>query len=201
MTVQEAIARRRSIRRFTQEPVAREELLELLEAARLSPSSINAQPWRFRLVTDRETIAWLSGPPTSKQRWLANAPAVIVCCVDQEAYLKDAKANLHALRDAGMVDDEFHQEVMAKYLGPVEAMPLLVRGAAVMNLAIALSAMMLRAVELGLGTTWVGRVDDAEVRARLGIPDRYSVAALLAVGHPGENPEPRPRKSLDDLLV
>lgn len=201
MTVQEAIARRRSIRRFTQDPVAREELLELLEAARLSPSSINAQPWRFRLVTDRETIAWLSGPPTSKQRWLANAPAVIVCCVDQEAYLKDAKANLHALRDAGMVDDEFHQEVMTKYLGPVEAMPLLVRGAAVMNLAIALSAMLLRAVELGLGATWVGRVDDAEVRDRLGIPDRYYVAALLAVGHPGEDPEPRPRKSLQDLLV
>jgi len=201
MTVKEAVAKRRSIRKFLPDPVDRADLLELIEAARLSPSSINAQPWRFRIVTSPEDIAWMAGPVTSRQRWLAKAPAVIVCCVDQEAYLSDAKANLHALRDAGLVDEEFQQEVLTKYLAPAEAMPLLVRASAVMNLAIALSAMLLRAVELGLGAAWVGRVDDAQVRDRLGIPERYHVAALLAVGRPGEDPPPRPRKSLDEIMI
>lgn len=201
MNVIDAIGKRRSIRKFTDEPVSREDLMQIIEAARLSPSSINAQPWRFRLVTDRADIEWLSGPVTSKQRWIAGAPAVIVCCVDAAAYMKDSRTIIHALRDAGMIDDEFLSEVENKYLSPVSEIPALVHASAALNLAIAMSAMMLRIVELGLGSTWVGRVDDQPVRKRLGLPDNVNVVALLPVGYPAESPEARPRKSLDEILV
>jgi nitroreductase len=201
MNVKDAIEKRRSIRKFTDKPVSREDLLEIIEAARLSPSSINAQPWRFRIVTDRADIEWFSGPVTSKQRFIAGAPAVIVCCVDASAYMKDSRAVIHALRDAGMIDDEFVAEVENKYLNPVSEIPALVHASAALNLAIAMSAMMLRAVELGLGATWVGRVDDQPVRERLGLPDNVSVVALLPVGYPAESPEARPRKALEEILL
>lgn len=202
MTVKEAIARRRSIRKYTDEPVSRELLLELVEAARLSPSGCNSQPWRFRLVTDRPTIEWLGGEASGGQRWVGKAGAAIVCCVDASAYLCDSRATLRALREAGLMSPEFAENVEQSYLKPAESgPPELLKGAAALNLAIALSAMWLRAVELGLGCTWVGRVESELVKARLGLPEHLAVMALLPVGHPAENPEPRPRKALEDILI
>lgn len=202
MTVKEAISKRRSIRKYTDQPVSGEHLLELIEAARLSPSGCNSQPWRFRLVTDREDIAWFGGPATAGQRWVGKAGAVIVCCVDTSAYLCDSRASIRALSEAGLMSPEFAADVDESYLKPAESgPPELLRGAAALNLAIAMSAMLLRAVELGLGTTWIGRLEEKLIRERLGLPESLGVTALLAVGHPAENPPQRPRKSLEEILV
>jgi len=202
MTVKDAIAIRRSIRKFTSEPVSREDLMQIIEAARLSPSGCNSQPWRFRLVTDRPGIEWFGGPATAEQRWVGRAGAVIVCCVDTSAYLCDSRSTIRALREAGLMSPEFAADVNDSYLKPAETGPKAVlKGAAALNLAIAMSAMMLRAVELGLGTTWIGRLSEELIKDRLGLPESLGIVALLAVGHPGENPEPRPRKSLEEILV
>jgi nitroreductase len=50
MEVFEAIKARRSVRSYTPEPVPDEVLRRLLEAARLAPSAMNYQPWRFIVV-------------------------------------------------------------------------------------------------------------------------------------------------------
>jgi nitroreductase len=202
MTVKDAIAKRRSIRKFTSEPVSHEYLMEVLEAARLSPSGCNSQPWRFRLVKNKPGIEWFGGPATAGQRWVGRAGAVIVCCVDTSAYLCDSRASIRALREAGLMSPEFAADVDESYLKPTENGPQAVlKGVAALNLAIAMSAMMLRAVELGLGTTWIGRLDEELIKEHLGLPEELGVVALLAVGHPGESPNPRPRKSLEDILV
>lgn len=202
MNVKEAIEKRRSIRRFTDQPVSREELLELVEAARLSPSGCNSQPWRFRLVTERDDIAWLGGPATARQGWIAKAGGGIVCCVDTGAYMSDSRSTIAALRDAGLLTDEFAQDMENSYLKPAEcAPPGVLRGAASLNLAVAMSAMMLRAVEMGLGTTWIGRLEEHMVRERFSLPGNLEVVALLVVGYPRENPAPRPRKALEEILV
>lgn len=50
MQVAEAVARRRSVRAFTSEPVSPELLRELIELAARAPSGGNLQPWRIHLV-------------------------------------------------------------------------------------------------------------------------------------------------------
>ncbi|MFZ5425607.1 MAG: nitroreductase family protein [Thermodesulfobacteriota bacterium] len=202
MTVKEAIGKRRSIRRFTDEPVTLEELMELVEAARLSPSGCNSQPWRFRLVTDRDAVRWFGGEATGGQGWVGKAGAVIVCCVDTGAYMKDSRSTIKALREAGLMTPEFADDVEEAYLKPAECGPPgILKSAAALNLAIAMSAMMLRAVELGLGTTWIGRLEEEMVKGKLGLPGELGVIALLAVGRPAEDPAPRPRKSAVEILV
>ena len=49
--VLEAIRERRSIRKYTDEPVSREDLTTILEAGQWAPSGLNNQPWRFLVVT------------------------------------------------------------------------------------------------------------------------------------------------------
>ncbi len=73
----EHILQRRSIRRYTAEPVSREDLEALLRAAMAAPSAMNRKPWEFLVVTEPERLAAL------RRRLVLgnyNAPAAIVVC-------------------------------------------------------------------------------------------------------------------------
>jgi nitroreductase len=60
MQTWEAIESRRNVRSFTERPILAEDLDQILEAGRRSPSSQNWQPWDFILVTDREQLRELA---------------------------------------------------------------------------------------------------------------------------------------------
>jgi nitroreductase len=60
METWDAITSRRNVRSFTDRPVPAEDLDQILEAGRRSPSSQNWQPWNFILVTDREQLRKLA---------------------------------------------------------------------------------------------------------------------------------------------
>ena len=59
MEVKEALLKRRSVRKFTAEPVSEEMIEELLHAAMSGPSACNRKPWDFYVVTNEEKIGEL----------------------------------------------------------------------------------------------------------------------------------------------
>ena len=56
MELKEALEKRRSVRKFTQEAVPEELVEELLHAAMSAPSACNRKPWEFWVVTEPETL-------------------------------------------------------------------------------------------------------------------------------------------------
>ena len=80
MKFKEVIKKRRSIRKYKDTPVPKEQILEILEAARIAPSASHRQPWHFIVVEDKETIKKLA-----KSEWAATAPVMIVGLADQAA--------------------------------------------------------------------------------------------------------------------
>ena len=80
METMEAILTRRSIRRYTRQPVADEVLEELLKAAMYAPSAGNCQPWHFVVIKDRKILDEIPRfHPYS--RMLKEAPvAILVGC-------------------------------------------------------------------------------------------------------------------------
>lgn len=92
MDVMEAIKGRRSIRQFTEEPLRRDELDRLLEAARWAPSGGNEQRWRFVVVTSpsqRELIRKFA------PGIFAMPAAFIVICAEMEPDANDWKQKLY----------------------------------------------------------------------------------------------------------
>ncbi len=77
----DAILARRSIRRYTDEPVSDADIRMLLEAGMSAPSGSNRKPWHFVTVTDRSKLDALAD---SAPYWkmLAEAPLAIVVCGD-----------------------------------------------------------------------------------------------------------------------
>lgn len=73
----EAIFRRRSIRKYTEQPVEAEKLDLLLQAAMAAPSAMNCKPWEFVVVTDPDKLAQFRKRLIFGNR---NAPAAIVVC-------------------------------------------------------------------------------------------------------------------------
>ncbi len=68
------------------------------------------------------------------------------------------------------------------------------------DLSIATSYMTLEAHELGLGTCWLGHFYEDKVKETLNIPDSVRVVALLSLGYPAEEPAPRTRKKMEDIV-
>lgn len=66
--------------------------------------------------------------------------------------------------------------------------------------AIVLEHIVLEAVELGLGTCWIGAFKEDDVKKILKIPEDKKVVALLIIGYPDENPPSKPRKDVSELV-
>ncbi|NCC23829.1 MAG: nitroreductase family protein [Deltaproteobacteria bacterium] len=81
MEVFEAIANRRSVRKYTDKPVADDQIRTILEAAMMAPSAGNAQPWQFVVVRDREILAALKDI-NPYAAMAARAPLGILVCGD-----------------------------------------------------------------------------------------------------------------------
>ena len=56
MEVKEALLKRRSVRKFTEEPVSEEHINELLHAAMSGPSACNKKPWEFYVISNKDTL-------------------------------------------------------------------------------------------------------------------------------------------------
>lgn len=203
MTVSEAIAARHSVRSYAPRALTEAEIRELLEAGRAAPSSLNSQPWRFKVVTDKADLAWFgTSEATRKQAWLAQAPAIFVCCADLEHYVKDAQAMAFFYRENNLIQGETMDGIEDHVARAAAAEEQAKFGSCAMNTGLAVAFMMLKAVEMGLGTCWVGMFNEARVKERCGIPANYRVVCLLAVGHPDEAAtHPKKRKSLDEIRI
>lgn len=159
----DSIFARTSIRKFTNEPVEREELERLLHAGMAAPSAANQQPWEFFVATDAPLKQELSEcSPYAK--CAAEAAAVIVVCKRKEGL-------------------RFPQN-------------------AVQDLSACTENILLEATELQLGAVWLGiypETDRAEAVAKiLGTSsDEHEPFALVAIGHPAEEFEPRSAKRMD----
>ncbi len=68
------------------------------------------------------------------------------------------------------------------------------------DLSIALDHISLAAVELGLGTCWIGAFHPGEMREYLDVPDEFDITMCMAVGYPSEPGQSPVKKSLDELL-
>lgn len=77
MELKEVLLKRRSVRKFTNEPVSDEMINELLHAAMSGPSACNKRPWEFYVVTNKEKMEKLKS--ASRFTKITATLAIIVC--------------------------------------------------------------------------------------------------------------------------
>ncbi len=76
------LKKRRSVRRYKEQKVSKEQIDILMKAALLSPSSRNLRPWEFVVITDKKLLEQLSRAKLSGSSFLSKAPLGIVVLGD-----------------------------------------------------------------------------------------------------------------------
>ena len=176
MNVSDAIAQRRSIKKFQDRPVSREEIEALLDAAVLAPNHKLTQPWRFYVL----------GPESRRRYGLALGERKARKLPDPDA--------ASAIREKTAAEYETFPALIAVAMVLHESPETREEDyAAVMQ---AIANIMLAAVERGLGTHMRtgGVMDDPAARAAVGVREGERIVALLNVGVPAEVPAPKPRQ-------
>ena len=175
MEVFEAMATRRSVRKYLPEPLADGDLERILEAGRMAASWANTQCWEVVVVCDPAMKARLAatlseGNPARAA--VAEAPVVLVACgrAGRAGYKKGQATTVHG--DWMLFD-----------------------------VALFLSNVTHAAHALGYGTVHVGLFDHAAAGSALGAPDDVRVVELMPMGRPSGPPrEAPPRRPLAELV-
>lgn len=199
MDVKEAILIRRSIRKFKEIPVDKSVMHELLEAARLAPSGTNIQPWRFIAVTSTEMKSKLTAC-TVGMKFIAKAPLVMVCCADLTA-VDTRSERISELVENGAFAGTGIDTVLTDPQNRPQRDGAAQLAYVNLNTAIAIEHMILRGVELGLGSCWIMMFRQRKVKELFNLPDTMYVTALVPFGYPDQEPEARPRLPLKDIYL
>jgi nitroreductase len=198
----DAIKKRRAIRKYKPDTVPAGHIERLLEAARLAPSGVNSQPWKFKVVTDADTRRKVF-EATRNQKHVGEAPCVIVVCADTMSYHKELQVRFNGLiADGILTEEEINEAGLADVITDKETDELkMFEPSASFNTAIATEHICLMAAELGLGTCWVHLFDKQRISELFDLPPWIIPVTLLPVGYPDEDPEPRPRKSIEEITL
>ena len=190
MEMYEGIVTARAIRRFTDDPISHGEIEACLRAAAQAPSGGNIQPWQFLVVTDRKVLAALGELyRTAYERYEKALLAVMPPFDDPDdraSWKRTISSSRHLAAHLGEVpavvvvlmpdlsltltDDDGDIDIGTPYASVYPA---------VQNLILAA-----RSMGIGACLTTVHRVRQDDVRALLGIPDRFETVALVPLGRP-----------------
>ncbi len=198
MELSNIIASRRSIRKFKPEDISAETVQLLLDAARLAPSGSNLQPSRF-VVAQSPSAKEAIGQCTP-YKFIIKASVIFVCCADLTA-ISTREKRIGELREVGAFEG-----IEVNFDGASPSASALMEAEMAkaylsMNVAIAVEHIVLKAVDLGLGSCWLGWFDRDKLKEYLKLDETIYPVVLLPVGYPDQSPKQRPRFSLDQLVL
>ncbi len=175
MTAKECIRGRRSIRKFTDQPVSHELLWQIIETASYAPSWKHTQIVRYIAVEGekKNALAKCTKLYAGNGAIMENAPMVVAVTMikGRSGYERDGsfstpKEDRWQMYDAGVASEAF----------------------------------CLAAYEQGLGTVIMGLFDEEDAAKLLEIPAERELVALIPIGYPAEAPVAPRRKAVSELL-
>lgn len=205
----ETLLNRRSIRKYTEKDVLKEDIIDIIECASYAPSDTNSQTWEFIVITDKEKIIELANITKSdleKESQLArdngkikegnllersfgnyitffkNAPVLIICLTVPYA----SKFRDRIFDPIGLLDNNTWAEEEIK------------------SSSLACENLMLAAHAKGLGTCPItGPLFLAKdsIRKYLNIDDHKHINMIITLGYPDESPKAPKRKNIEDILT
>ena len=178
------LKKRRSIRRFTPDPVPRDQLLSLLDAARYAASGGNGQPVQWLVLSGPSRIRTVSALTLDWMQTLLNTPHPLAAYVPALLAGWQAGHDVICLNAPHLLFAHVPQNVP---IAQVDAI-------------IALAHVDIAAPALGIGTCWAGFVSAAAashlpLQEELALPAGRKPAYALMLGHPRFLPAAIPRRN------
>lgn len=188
MDIMEAIASRRSIRRFADAAIARRDLEAILDAGIKAPSGKNRQPWSFIVVegSKRAEMLEVFGAALQTQKAAGEDMGSAEWTLQVMA---QAPATVFVVHRAGLPPWMPHTVPQTF----VDVVDIQSSGAAIQN-------MLLAAQGLGIGSLWICDVFAAYGELLSWLGEEGELVAAVSFGYPAESPEARPRRPFSETV-
>ncbi|MGB3129506.1 MAG: nitroreductase family protein [Dehalococcoidia bacterium] len=195
----ETVRRRQSTRRFSDQPVAHEDILTMLEAATLAPSATNEQPWHFIVIRDKEL----------KQGMRDVVKAVLEASISET----DNQARRKRLARMRFYSTHFAAAPVAIAVlarpwtgGSYGSRPdSTSHDLALQSIAMAVAQLLLAATALGYSSCFASApVEFAreELEALIGVEPPWFLVGTISLGMAAKQPQERaPRKALEEVCT
>lgn len=192
------IRQRRSVRSYRSQTVPREQLGTLLEAAGWAPSGVNAQPWRFLVITDRAVLEELN---RVTKRFIGRLQPLLPLLTRVVRDLRDPELR-RAVRTAALPKVHVLHGAPALLLIYTQGKPshdeTLACGMAAQNV-------LLLAQTVGLGTCVLGITNALNfipaARRLIGLNRGERIVVGMVLGYPKRMPSPPPRRPTETLTT
>lgn len=200
METGESIRTRRTVHEYADEELARDEILDIFEDVRWSPSSYNLQPWEFVVVDDDEGQEELREAAYGQEH-VTDAAAVVVAFgnLDRGAHAERVFQDQaeKGYRDEGNAEDLTESMEEESTEGNEEW--------AVQSTTIAATTLMYAAWDRGVASCPMGGWDADAVCDSLDVPETWYPVLMLTLGYPDEDAdewsrERKMRRSPDEFV-
>lgn len=195
----ELLKKRRACHHFKPDCIIPDEdLKEMIEHTRLTPSGYNAQPWEFVVIRKPENIEKV-GEIAFKQPHVKDASAIIVVLGDMEIGRNVDRILYDWIRLGYCTEEErpaYHNSI-AKKRSPEKRKQMALR-----NAMLAAMTLLYSAENMGYATCPIMGFSQWQLEEFLQIPEDRCIALMIAIGHAHsgkENPQ-LPRKTVDEML-
>jgi len=187
---------RRSIRKFRTDPLLREDLRRIIEAASWAPSASNRQDWEFVIITSHTTKKKMEDIVRTRWKLILDKSETEVIKEELEKYAKNFDWFSHAPALI-VISAKRPEAFLSNLLGEAAED---VAGTEI-SAAMAAQNLMLAAHSFGIGSCCVtGPLAAQEaLKDLLGLGKRRKIVCLVVLGYPAEQPEPPLRKPVEKI--
>jgi nitroreductase len=179
MELFKAITARRSCRAFTDAPVSRQALDEIIAAGCAAPSALNQQPWSFTVVTDPALISELAQHCVETRDILAEKSGKGWVAKYDMSFIAAAKALIFIAADPSKTG-------LGSFMSE-ESAHVKAASACIQNMLLAITAK-------GLGSLWFTMYDKGHIHKTLQVAQELDIVGLLPVGVPAADMPAIPRR-------
>jgi len=198
MEFKELLTKRYATKLFQPKTVPDETMSELLEMIRLAPSGLNIQPWRIKVVADAGTKAKL-GAAAPDEPQIESCSHLLVFCADIDWAAQTQRLG-RAMKER-TVPDKVWSIVMGIAAEMADEPEAELRAWIIGNVYIAATYGLLGAQALGLDTCPMTHFPAEEFSQTLGLPENVVPVLLVAVGYGADEPRPKWRYPLAEVLI
>lgn len=191
----EAIYNRRSIRKYLDTPISKDDIIDIINSAMKAPSSKNRQPWKYIVIQGNAKTEMIK----AFEKGMLREETKEALLPMSKKHIPAAKYTIEILKQAPVVIFVVNssQKGMLENLEPEERVYNICN---IQSISASVQNMLLSATEKGIESLWVCDIFFAYKELCDWLNEDGELICAVALGYPDEDPKERPRKKFDDVV-